>query len=133
MKNKILSVNKRGFVADFNWLPSLEKILKSKFKIKKSISIALVTKAEIKKFNKVYRGKDKITDVLSFNIDSNLILGEVVICLEQAKVQAKHSLKEELKMLTVHGILHLLGYNHEKNATEAKKQIKAEQDILNIL
>ncbi len=129
MINKILSVNKRGLVADFSWLPSLEKILKRKFKIKQSISIALVSKSEIKKFNKVYRGKDRVTDVLSFNINSDLILGEVVICLDQVK----GNIKEELKLLTVHGILHLLGHDHEKSIAEAKKQTKAEQDILNIL
>lgn len=134
--NNLLSINKRSLRIDFSWLPDLEKIIKRKFKISQSISIALVKKAEIKKFNNLYRGQNKITDVLSFNIDSQQILGEIVICLDKAKEQAqenKKSLKSELQLLTVHGILHLLGYDHEQSLAEEKKQKKTEQEILSLL
>ena len=121
-------------------MPDIEKIFSSSFKkdFKKSrsISIALVGAEEIKQLNQVYRRKNKITDVLSFNMDSDQILGEVIICLEQAKAQAKvkqKTLKSELQLLTIHGILHLLGYDHERGEKYAAQQELAQEKILNLL
>jgi probable rRNA maturation factor len=134
--NNLLFLNKRGQDADFSWLKNLENIVKKKFSLNKSISIALVSEKEIKDLNKVYRNKNKVTDVLSFSIDSEDALGEVLICLEQAKRQAKANQKtnkSELQLLTVHGILHLLGYDHERSDKAALEQEKLEQEILNIL
>jgi probable rRNA maturation factor len=132
--NNIISINKRGYRADFSWLDALALVVSKKFKIKKEISIAILSPVEIKKLNKIYRQKNKVTDVLSFNLDDDKILGEIVICLEQAKKQAiekKVSLQSELRLLVVHGILHLLGYDHERSLTEAERQEKEEQVLLN--
>lgn len=129
----LLIANSRQWRVDFSWLTELEFILKKQFKIKKEISISLLTPAEIKKLNKVYRHKDKVTDVLSFTLADEVLLGEVLICVDQAKKQAKikgHNLKKELQILTIHGILHLLGYDHERSEAEWKKQTKLEADIL---
>ena len=140
--DSIIDLNKRGSAVDFTWLKDLEKILKSKKlrldlkSLKKYISLALVSKKEIKELNNVYRNKDSITDVLSFNLDTKEVLGEVVICLDQAKKQAKekkNSIKSELKLLTIHGILHLLGYDHEISLKEAEKQENKEKEILELL
>jgi len=136
MNNSILNINKRGFIADFSWLNKLEKIIRSTFKINKQISVALVLPQEIRKMNLVYRAKDKVTDVLSFELDDKYVLGEIIICLDQAKKQAKgkkNSIKHELQLLTVHGILHLLGYDHEKNEKEFLRQTKMEEKILSKL
>lgn len=133
MSNKILNINKRSFNADFSWLSKLEKIVQKDFRVKKQISIALVLPKEIKELNRVYRKKDKVTDVLSFSLDSKDILGEIIICLTQAKKQAhekKNTIKSELQLLTVHGILHLLGYDHEKSDKEFLRQSKMEQKVL---
>ena len=130
---ELLNINKRGLVADFSWLGILEKIIKTDFKLKKQISIALLSDKEIRDLNRVYRKKNKVTDVLSFNLDSDQVLGEVLICLTQARRQAKakkNPYRDELQLLTVHGILHLLGYDHEKSLAEEKKQEMAEQTIL---
>jgi probable rRNA maturation factor len=132
--NNIISINKRGYRADFSWLDALALVVSKKFKIKKEISIAILSPVEIKKLNKIYRQKNKVTDVLSFNLDDDKILGEIVICLEQAKKQAiekKVSLQSELRLLVVHGILHLLGYDHERSLAEAERQEKEEQVLLN--
>ena len=140
--NDLIVLNKRSYQANFNWLKDLEKILRSKKvnlnkkKLKKYVSLALISKREIKELNKLYRKKNKVTDVLSFNLNTKEILGEIVICLEQARKQAqekKKSLKTELKLLTVHGFLHLLGYDHEKSKKEAREQEKKELEILNLL
>lgn len=130
---ELLNINKRGLVADFSWLGILEKIIKTDFKLKKQISIALLSDKEIRDLNRVYRKKNKVTDVLSFNLDSDQVLGEVLICLSQARRQAKtkkNTYRAELQLLTVHGILHLLGYDHEKSLAEEKKQEMAQQTIL---
>jgi len=132
--NNIISINKRGYRASFAWLDDFAKVVSKRFKIKKEISVALLSPEEIKQLNKIYRKKDKVTDVLSFNLDDQKILGEIVICLAQAKKQAlekKTSLQSELKLLVTHGTLHLLGYDHEISDMEAERQEKEEKLLLN--
>ncbi|MFA6253455.1 MAG: rRNA maturation RNase YbeY [Patescibacteria group bacterium] len=133
MNNKIITLNKRGYRADFTWLTDFSRVILPRYKIKKEISVALLSSSEIKKLNKIYRQKNKVTDVLSFNLEDKNILGEIVICLEQAKKQAiekNKSIKSELKLLLLHGTLHLLGFDHEKSISEAKRQEKEEQLLL---
>jgi probable rRNA maturation factor len=103
-----------------------------KLKSKKNISVALVTPKVIKKINHDYRGKNKVTDVLSFAFSNSETTGEILICLAQAKKQAKqfkHSLGDELQILLVHGILHIFGFNHLK-IFEAKKMFTLQKKIL---
>lgn len=85
----------------------------------KTISLAFVSKEEIKKLNKKYRGKNKPTDVLSFDLKEKNYLGEVVICPEVVKEK-----KEDIIKIFIHGILHLCGYNHEKNSDAEKMEAK---------
>lgn len=112
-----------------------KKVLKGENRGIENISIALVSEDEIKKLNKEYRGINSPTDVLSFENDSKLGfgLGEVVICLQEVKKNAminKSTFKKELAKILTHGILHLLGYNHEKSEREAKKMEKKEDSYL---
>jgi probable rRNA maturation factor len=104
---------------------------------KVELSIALVSDAQIKRLNKLYRNKDKPTDVLSFPIGEKvedwLILGDIVISVDTAKRQAQelgHSLEEEIKRLLVHGLVHLLGYDHELGGEEEKKFFELEEFVL---
>ncbi len=81
------------------------------------VSIAFVCAREIRRLNRVYRGKDQVTDVLSFDMDDEEFLGEVLIDYEQAKRQAKemkHTIGNEIIFLIVHGVLHLFGHDHER-------------------
>jgi probable rRNA maturation factor len=118
----------------------IEKVLKvvskeTKVKGKKRISLAFITQAQIKKLNEMYRGKDAATDVLSFGLGEGDQLGEVLISYQQAKKQAeemKHSTRTELQFLLVHGVLHLLGHDHEKPA-ESKKMFSVQERILKSL
>jgi len=90
-------------------------------KLKYEVSISLVSDDEMRELNKKYREKDKPTDVLSFPApeiaDGKIFsMGDIVISAETAARQAEengHSLERELAFLTVHGILHLLGLDHE--------------------
>jgi probable rRNA maturation factor len=104
---------------------------------KAELSIVLVSDAQIRKLNKLYRNKDKPTDVLSFPIGEKvngwLILGDIVISVDTAKRQAQglgYSLEEELKRLLVHGLVHLLGYDHELGGEEEKKFFELEEFVL---
>ncbi|HKA53396.1 MAG TPA: rRNA maturation RNase YbeY [Candidatus Binatia bacterium] len=99
------------------------------------LSLALVTDPEIHALNHRYRGKDKPTDVLSFPLADALqpsLLGDVVISIETAARQARrrgHSLREELQTLLIHGILHLLGYDHEVSRSEAARMRRKEREV----
>ncbi len=94
------------------------------------IAIAVVPDNEIKKLNKFYRKTNKVTDVLSFSYGDKS--GEVVISYNQAKKQAKragHSLIREVQILLVHGILHIAGFDHNKEKYK-KEMIAKEEKIL---
>ncbi len=100
-----------------------------------SLSIAFVSEKDIRRLNRVYRGKDKVTDILSFPVSDGEMLGELLINYEQAVRQAqemKHSVRDEVVFLIVHGTLHLLGYDHEK-PLDAKNMFSLQTKILNRL
>ena len=79
------------------------------------VSITLVNDKQIHKLNKQYRGMDKPTNVLSFELGDDLLLGDIFISLDTVKKEAKQagiSVQEHTAHMVVHGILHLLGYDH---------------------
>lgn len=87
------------------------------------LGVHLISKNEIKKLNNKYRKINKITDVLSFATEDkkNKDLGDIFICPDQIKVQAKEAgilFEEELVRILAHGILHLLGYDHVTSSQE---------------
>ena len=93
------------------------------------LSVLFVTSDHIHKLNQRFAGDDYATDVLSFPMmedeEDSLLLGDVVICPEVAKVNAGklgHSIDTELETLLVHGILHLLGYDHDDD--DSKKRME---------
>ena len=108
------------------------------------ISVRFVDNEEIHKLNKEYRNVDSATDVLSFplgidgtydvNKDTGAqMLGDIVISIERAIEQSEeygHSLKREIGFLTVHSMLHLLGYDHEGSSLEAVKMREKEEKVL---
>ena len=80
------------------------------------VAVALVTDAHMRKLNRTYRRKDAATDVLSFPSDAPGVLGDIVVARGVAERQAKehgHAVQTELRVLALHGLLHLLGYDHE--------------------
>jgi probable rRNA maturation factor len=80
------------------------------------LCVALVSDARMRALNRQFRGKDKVTDVLSFPAETRGFLGDIVIAAGVAKKQAKaagHSLNIEVRVLALHGLLHLLGYDHD--------------------
>jgi len=106
------------------------------------VEIILIDDEKIHEINKQYRGVDRPTDVISFAFQdmeditiSNITnLGEIYISLDKVKSQAKeygHSERRELGFLTVHGLLHLLGYDH-MNSEDEKEMFKLQEDILKV-
>jgi len=110
-----------------------KKVLKSENRERENISLAFVNKEEIKKLNNKFRKKNKATDVLSFELKEKGFLGEIVICPEVVKENAKSyksTLKKEIVKVFIHGILHLLGYDHEKTNKEAEIMEKKQEKYL---
>ena len=107
------------------------------------ISIVMVDDAEMRRLNRVYRGRGKTTDVLSFaQLEGDAIealdahLGDVVVSVPVAKRQARAggwTLEEELLRLIVHGVLHILGFDHEKSAREARRMQREEARVCDVL
>ncbi len=107
------------------------------------LNIIIVDNSYIHKINKEYRGVDRETDVISFALEDDdtfvklpiRVLGDIYISIDKVKSQALeygHSEKRELSFLTVHGILHLLGYDH-MNINDEKVMFQKQEDILDKL
>lgn len=108
------------------------------------VSVSIVDNERIHELNKQYRNIDSETDVLSFPLGENGVydinydtneaeLGDIVISLEKAEEQAKrygHSLEREVGYLTVHSMLHLLGYDHELGGIELVRMREKEEKVL---
>jgi len=100
------------------------------------LSILLTDDEGIRELNRDYRGRDKPTDVLSFPMEDDYMLGDVVISMERAREQAvefKVSEDEELARLLVHGILHLMGHDHVKGGRQAKRMKEEEKALLKLI
>lgn len=83
-----------------------------------AVSVALVSDARVRALNRQYRGHDVATDVLSFPANAHRFLGDIVIARGVARRQAHalgHGDPTELRVLALHGLLHLLGYDHERD------------------
>jgi probable rRNA maturation factor len=101
----------------------VKQILKRE-RAKGKVNIVLMNDLEIHKLNKKYRKKDKPTDVLSFKMGEEGIIGDIAISTETTKKNAKSygvTYKEELKRLVIHGVLHLLDYEHSEEMRDAEE------------
>jgi probable rRNA maturation factor len=107
------------------------------------IEVVLADEATVRDLNRLYRGKDEPTDVLSFaamegeaflaSPDEAPTLGEIVICLPVAESQARASgrtVAGEVSHLLTHGLLHLLGYDHEEDEAESRRMKAREDELL---
>lgn len=119
------------------WMESLTQALKKRRVLKanqgnRELTLVFLDKKPAQKINHEFRGKDYATDVLSFDSMDPSSLGELVLCPEVLKRQAKeHKLtyQQELGYMLLHGVLHLLGYDHETNERDAKKMFKLQDEV----
>lgn len=130
---KINLYNKYGKIT-FNYRQAV-KAVKDYFTERKSISLILVSAAEIQEINRQYRSRDYPTDVISFESGEKVYLGDIFICLDKVYEQAQlygHSPDREFAFLLVHGLLHLQGYDHQ-NPEEEALMIARQEKILNAI
>lgn len=122
---------------------AINTVLKEeKFGRSAEVSVSVVTDESIHELNREARGVDRPTDVLSFPVfDEDFgvgraVLGDIVISYETALRQAEeygHSIEREIAFLTVHSMLHLLGYDHETSEQEEKEMFARQEDILTVI
>jgi probable rRNA maturation factor len=96
------------------------------------LTVVFLNTAPAKKINQQYRKKNYATDVLSFESEIPGELGELIMCPQVLKKQAKehgHNFRAELAYMLIHGVLHLLGYDHEKSEKEAKKMFRIQDQL----
>ena len=127
----------------------VEKVLHKLGQPDAEVSLSFISDRRIQSLNRIYRGKNQPTDVLAFPLSHPkpvkaarktgpsppLFLGDVVLSVPTAKRQARergHSLRREMAWLIIHGILHLLGYDHMK-ANEARRMQRKERALLRSL
>ena len=130
-----------------DWFTQIDKLLtfakEENIEEEAELSVTFVDKDEIQEINKMYRDKDKVTDVISFALEEDepeitgiempRVLGDIIICTDVAQEQADsygHSFERELGFLALHGFLHLLGYDH-MNEQDEKQMFGRQDQILN--
>lgn len=129
MKYKIYNETNDDLIKEIKELNKFIKYVVKKENINNAyFNIIIVNNSEIKKLNKKYRNIDKETDVITFALEDEKemksevrILGDIYISVDKVKEQSKlygHSIRRELSFLALHGILHLLGYDHEEKEKE---------------
>lgn len=127
---------------DYEYLYDLLEFALNKLNIENStFSVILTDDEEVHYLNKTYRNIDRTTDVLSFALNDNgafpgpiNVLGDIFISIPKMKKQAIeycHSEKRELSFLALHGLLHLLGYDHTKGPKEEEEMFGLQKEILN--
>lgn len=139
-KNMTLPVGTRLLVRK----SCIATLVEEKFNDNAEVEVTFVNDEQIREYNKEYRNIDKSTDVLSFPlgengiydtnpVTNNKMLGDIVISVEHAVAQGKlygHGLRREIAYLTVHSMLHLLGYDHVDEGIEKAKMREKEEAIL---
>ena len=141
----VLQNRQRVVAIDRAWLRrTAEAVLSAARADGAELSLVLVSDRRMRALNRRYRKKDRPTDVLAFPLHENwgqatfrslspFLLGDVVISVPTARRQATergHGLRDELRRLLVHGVLHLLGYDHERGPRDAALMARKEKAIL---
>lgn len=109
---------------------------KKRLRAKSEMTFVFLSTRSMKKINHQFRKKNRATDVLSFSSEDPASMGELVFCLDVLKKQArsqKHALDRELLYMMVHGILHLLGYDHELSKSEEKRMFSLQDQAFDQL
>ena len=135
-------ITDNNLYSDYGYLEEVINLTLKHEKVDKAcFSIIFVTEEEIRRINREYRNIDRVTDVISFAFEDSKdlvyndirVLGDIYICIKRMQEQAQeygHSEKRELAFLTVHGLLHLLGYDH-MTLEDEKEMFGLQELVLN--
>lgn len=139
----VLSAVRRAGVRAANLRVAARALLKVLGETAGELTVVLVDDEEIRDLNREYRGQDRPTDVLAFAMregrrtaGDECLLGDIVISLDTAARQARRrgrTLEREIRTLFIHGLLHLLGYDHERSPAEARRMRAKERELEKIL
>jgi probable rRNA maturation factor len=103
-----------------------------KKELAKELVVVFVDKEEAQRLNFQFRGKNYATDVLSFSSIAGDAIGELVLCPDILQLQAREigwSFRNEAAYMCLHGLLHLLGFDHEKSERQARRMFSLQDDI----
>lgn len=124
-------------LAAARWKSLLRKavriVLRGERRPKEGLSLVFVSAKDMRRLNRRYLFHDRPTDVLSFASQEPAYLGELFICLPQVRQNARllrNPFQKELARVAIHGLLHLLGYNHERGGKGAKKMMEKQEKYL---
>lgn len=142
--NQYTIIDEFGFNEDYSYLNEvIEHTLENEKVHNADFALIFIDDEKMQELNNEYRGIDRTTDVLSFALEDNQEielpireLGDIFISIPKMKAQAKeygHSEKRELSFLVVHGLLHLLGYDHTRSEEDEKIHFGLQDKILNDL
>ena len=109
-----------------NWLNAID------YKKKSEITIKIVTENEMREFNKLYKSEDKVSDILAFPfdkliLDNKMILGNIAMCAKKINNDSLDYKKNKIDRwahLTIHSVLHILGYTHDNEINQKKMEEK---------
>lgn len=134
-------IDEYGYEGDYSYLDDLFDLMFDKLNFDGIFSVTFIGDEKMHEMNKNYRGIDRTTDVLSFalndahdDVNSEInVLGDIFVSIPKMKEQATeygHSEKRELSFLCIHGLLHLLGYDHMTEKDE-KEMFSLQKEVLN--
>ena len=139
MKIEIINHSKQKIISSQflkTWLKKVEKELRKRnipsSQLSKKVVLAFVTEDEMSRLNEQFRKKRKVTDVLSFLENHPDQLGELALCPKYIKEKARKNsmgLREYSAYIILHGLLHLLGFEHEKSKKEAQKMFQLQDQV----
>lgn len=152
--NVLIDEGLEGSLAE-SWLQSVAEqvLIAQSISSAAELSLVIASQERVQELNRTYRGKDEPTDVLAFSMfpaedkleagsppfvtppDGVLHLGEVIVSYPQAVIQAgehQHSVEKEIAILLIHGVLHLLGYEHDKPEPESDMRAREAEILGNI-
>ncbi len=124
--NILVFNRQRKLLVDRHALIAFARQLSTRLGLDSGFTVVLLSDAAMRRFNRRFAGLDKTTDVLSFptgdqNAGDQTYLGDILISVETAERQRKAELEQELRVLMLHGLLHLLGYDHAADQGEMEE------------
>ena len=120
----LITFRRKPATLDRTSLDAFAEVLRDRVARRRDFHCLITNDAELQALNTQFRGKDYPTDVLSFPLDGQTFLGDIAISMQRARAQARewqHAPEDEIRILMLHGVLHLLGMDHETDSGEMKR------------
>lgn len=120
----LITYRRKPATLDLKALESFATLLRDRVARGREFHCRITGDADLERWNARYRGKKTPTDVLSFPSDGSAGLGDIAISLQRARVQARewgHETEDEIRILMLHGVLHLLGMDHESDSGQMRR------------